>query len=83
MQLKSLPTWGNANRFQLSIEKSGQALREKHQKCEWSHQLKYCLDEIKIQLHLAKKLEAMPIFSTFEYLSLRALEPGKQNGQNG
>lgn len=57
-----------------------QAWHEKRQQCELLHQLKYCLDEIKIQLHLAKKLEALPSFSTFEFLSQQAVQLGKQNG---
>lgn len=57
-----------------------QAWQEKQQQCALLYKLKYCIDEIKIQLHLAKKLEALPSFRTFEFLSKQAVNLGKQNG---
>nr|WP_083945058.1 four helix bundle protein [Thiomicrospira microaerophila] len=53
-----------------------QAWHEKTQTCQLLKKFKYCIDEIKIQLHLAKKLEAYPSFSTFEFLSLQAVMLG-------
>lgn len=57
-----------------------QAWQQKNEQCVFLLQLKYCIDEIKIQLHLAKKLEAMPSFSTFEFLSKQVVSLGRQNG---
>ena len=57
-----------------------QAWQQKHQQCEILLTLKQVIDEIKIQLHLAKKLQALPSFSTFEWLSKQAVQLGKQNG---
>ncbi len=37
-----------------------QAWQERSKQCDCLQQLKYCIDEIKIQLHLAKKLQALP-----------------------
>ncbi len=56
------------------------AWQQKKQQCEILLKLKYLIDEIKIQLHLAKKLNAIPSFSTFEYLAKQAVQLGKQNG---
>ncbi len=57
-----------------------QAWQQKQQQCALLLQLKQVIDEIKIQLHLAKKLQALPSFSTFEWLSKQAVQLGKQNG---
>ena len=56
-----------------------QAWQERSKQCDCLQQLKYCIDEIKIQLHLAKKLQA-PSFTTFEWLAKQAVQLGKQNG---
>jgi len=56
------------------------AWQAKQQQCECLLQLKTVIDEIKIQLHLAKKLNAMPSFSTFEWLAKQAVQLGKQTG---
>lgn len=56
------------------------AWQEKAALCVHLQSLKVCLDEIKIQLHLAKRLGAIASFATFEHLSQLAVTLAKQNG---
>jgi len=56
------------------------AWQQQVQQCELLRSLKQIIDEIKIQLHLAKKLDALPSFSTFEWLAQQVVRLGRQSG---
>jgi len=58
----------------------GAGMHRNGQQCELLLQLKILIDEVKIQLHLAKKLQAIKHFTTFEWLAKQAVQLGKQNG---
>jgi four helix bundle protein len=57
-----------------------QAWHDKSALCCKLMQLTQLIDEIKIQLHLAKRLGALQSFASFESLALQAVQLGKQSG---
>jgi len=57
-----------------------QVWHDKQQQCLKLQQLNGLIDEIKIQLHLAKKLQAIVGFASFESLAQQAVQLGKQSG---
>jgi len=50
------------------------AWQQKKQQCQLLLELKERIDEVKIQLHLAKKLGAIAHFSTFEWLAKQTVQ---------